>query len=498
MGPSLTACSLACTVRTQYLASLLLMPPENAKNIDRWHHQTDLLVVGFGCAGAAAALEAEAAGARVTLLDKASGAGGTTANSGGVIYLGGGTPLQTDCGFEDSPEEMFKYLMASCGPAPDEDRVRAYSEGSVEHYHWFLERGVPFKAVYYPHYSGEPPTDDGLVFSGSEEAWPYNTIARPAPRGHVPQAPHQAGPLLMQKLEAAVTATSVEVLTDTRCQRLVLDEGRVVGAVASRDGRDFVVRADRGVVLATGGFIENKEMVRTHAPLLQKCKYRVGAGGDDGSGIRMGAEAGGATCNMSYGSVSLPIIPPKSLLKGIMVDEQGQRFINEDVYYGLLGAAALYKAKGRAYLILDGDTYEPPEVERELAGVGEDAAELERKLGMAPGALEGTLEQYNRYAVDGQDPAFHKAAGYVVPLRAPYAALDCTTENSLYAVFTLGGLWTDTGGGVLDPDGQRVPGLWAAGRASAALSAPGYSSGLSIGDGTFFGRRAGREAAASK
>ena len=107
------------------------MPPENAKNIDRWHHQTDLLVVGFGCAGAAAALEAEAAGARVTLLDKASGAGGTTANSGGVIYLGVGTPLQTDCGFEDSPEEMFKYLMASCGPAPDEDRVRAYSEGSV-------------------------------------------------------------------------------------------------------------------------------------------------------------------------------------------------------------------------------------------------------------------------------------------------------------------------------------------------------------------------------
>ncbi len=471
------------------------MAIEQLKDIERWHHETDLLVVGFGCAGAAAAIEAAAAGAEVAILEKASGAGGTTASSGGVIYLGGGTPLQTDCGFEDSPEDMFKYLMASCGPAPDEERIRAYSEGSVEHYYWFEAQGVPFKAVFYPHYSGEPPTDDGLVFSGSEQAWPYNTIARPAPRGHVPKAPHQAGPLLMQKLEASVAKTAARVFTDTRCDSLVVDDGRVVGAVTRRDGEPFAVRARKGVVLATGGFIENKEMVRSHAPLLQKCKYRVGAGGDDGSGIHLGISAGGATRNMSYGSVSLPIIPPKKLLKGIMVNEQGQRFINEDVYYGLLGEAALYKAGGRAYLILDGDTYEPPEVERELAGVGEDAAELEAKLGLAAGSLAATLELYNRYARDGQDPLFHKSADYLVPLEAPYAALDCTTDNSLYAVFTLGGLWTDAEGGVLDADGQRVAGLWAAGRSSAALSAPGYSSGLSIGDATFFGRRAGREAA---
>lgn len=474
-----------------------LLPAHKHRPNEDWHHETDLLVVGFGCAGAAATIEATAAGSSVTVVEKAGGAGGTTAGSGGVIYLGGGTPLQTDCGFEDSAEEMFKYLMASCGPAPDEQRIRAYAEDSVEHYHWFLAQGVPFKAVFYPHYSGEPPTEDGLVFSGSEQAWPYNTIAKPAPRGHVPEAPHQAGPLLMQKLEASVTRTPAEVLTDTRCDSLVVEDGRVVGAETTRSGKPFRIGTRKGVVLTTGGFIENKEMVRTHAPLLQKCKYRVGAGGDDGSGIRMGMAAGGATLNMSHGSVSLPIIPPKKLLKGIMVNEQGQRFINEDVYYGLLGEAALYKASGRAYLILDGDTYEPPEVERELAAVGENLAELERNLHMPAGSLEATLGLYNRYAKDGQDPAFHKSPEYVVPLEPPYAALDCTTDNSLYAVFTLGGLWTDPDGAVLDAEGQRVAGLWAAGRAAAALSAPGYSSGLSIGDATFFGRRAGRQAAVS-
>jgi 1-acyl-sn-glycerol-3-phosphate acyltransferase len=77
--------------------------------------------------------------------------------SGGVIYLGGGTPVQKECGFDDTPEEMFKYLMASCGPCRNEAKIRAYSQDSVGQYQWLVEHGVPFKAVFYPHYSGEPP-----------------------------------------------------------------------------------------------------------------------------------------------------------------------------------------------------------------------------------------------------------------------------------------------------------------------------------------------------
>ena len=472
--------------------------PRLTRDVVSFDHDTDVLVVGLGCAGAAAAIDASRAGARVTALERAGGAGGTSSMSGGVIYLGGGTGLQKACGFEDSPEDMFKYLMASCGPYPEEEKIRLYCEHSVEHYDWFVDIGLPFKPVYYPHYSGEPPTDDGLVFSGSEQAWPYCEIARPAPRGHVSQTTHQTGWLLMQKLGEALDKTDAEVFTDSRCCSLVIDDdGAIVGAVTVRDGEELTIRATRGVILATGGFINNKLMLDSYAPMLNRCKFRVGAEGDDGSGIRMGMGVGGAAVNMGMGSISLPIIPPKSLQKGILVNAQGQRFINEDAYYGALGEHALFRQDGKAYLVLDGETFVRPEVEREVAGVGETIEELEGALGMPAGALAATIGVYNRYAENGEDPLYHKRPEWIAPLRPPYGAYDCTTENSLYAAFTLGGLRTDVDGRVLTADDEVITGLYAAGRATACLAAPGYSSGLSIGDGTFFGRRAGRAAAAS-
>ena len=83
-------------------------------------------------------------------------------------------------------------------------------------------------------------------------------------------------------------------------------------------------------------------------------------------------------------------------------------------------------------------------------------------------------------------------------MKPPFGALDCTVETSIYAAFTLGGLQTDLDGRVLTPAGDAIPGLWAAGRATSGLAVGGYSSGLSLGDGTFFGRRAGRAAASGR
>ena len=105
-----------------------------------WDEEVDVLVVGLGAAGAAAGLEASAQGANTLILERASGGGGTSAMSGGVIYLGGGTALQKACGFDDSPEEMFKYLMASTGDAPDETKMRMYCEGSVAHFDWLCSQ----------------------------------------------------------------------------------------------------------------------------------------------------------------------------------------------------------------------------------------------------------------------------------------------------------------------------------------------------------------------
>ena len=102
-----------------------------------------MVIVGAGGAGVCAALEARAAGAEVLVLERAWKGGGTSAQASGQLYMGGGTPLQKACGFEDDPEEMYKYLVASCGPGADAAKIRLYCERSVEHYHWITGRGVP-------------------------------------------------------------------------------------------------------------------------------------------------------------------------------------------------------------------------------------------------------------------------------------------------------------------------------------------------------------------
>jgi 3-oxo-5alpha-steroid 4-dehydrogenase len=461
--------------------------------------EVDVLVVGLGAAGAAAALEASHSGAKTLVLERAGGGGGTSAMSGGVLYLGGGTALQKACGFEDSAEEMSRYLMASSGPTPDEAKISLYCEGSVEHYDWIVAQGVPFKPTFYYGCSGEPPTDDGLVWSGAERAHPFPGIARPAPRGHVPAHPHQTGPLLMQKLCAAVDASPARVEMNHRCVALVkARDGAIVGAVAESFGRERAVRARRGVVIATGGFILNDEMLAAHQPLAGRCRMRVAADGDDGSGIRLGLAAGGAAIHMDAASISLPVTQPWGLKRGILVNAQGQRFINEDTYYGRLGEWALLHHGGRAWLVVDDEVFEKPDYDFSLVAVGETPAELERELALPPGSLEATLGLYNRHAERGVDPVFHKQPEYVKPLTAkPFGAIGCSTDDALYAAFTLGGLRTDVDGRVVDPEGRPIPGLFAAGRASSGIAVGSYSSGVSLGDGTFFGRRAGRAAAAA-
>ena len=469
----------------------------DAAAVTRWDAEVDVLVVGLGAAGAAATLEAADAGAETWVLERAGGGGGTSAMSGGVLYLGGGTALQKACGFEDSPEAMYAYLMASVGPAPDETKIRPYCEASVEHFDWVCAQGVPFKPVFYDGISGEPPTDDGLVWSGSEQCHPYCDLAPPAPRGHVPAMTWQTGPLLMRKLVAAVEASPARLVANHRVTALVRErDGRIAGVAAESFGARRLLRARRGVVLSTGGFIHDDTLLEAHAPLARRCMVRVGAEGDDGSGIRLGVAAGAATRHMDAVSISLPATQPWGLKRGVLVDERGQRFVNEDAYYGVLGEQALLHRGGRAWLVVDDAVFEKPDYERAVSAVAETPAELERELSLPAGSLEATLAVYNRHAEAGEDPVFHKHRDYLQPLRAaPFGAFDCTAESSIYAAFTLGGLATDPEARVLDPDGDPIPGLFAAGRATSGISVGGYSSGLSLGDGTFFGRRAGRGAA---
>src|SRR6056297_4271482 len=96
------------------------------RDVAAWDHEVDVLVVGYGCAGVCAAIEAREAGARVLVLERAGGPGGTSISSGGFVYAGGGTVLQKALGYEDSAENMFRYMMAACGPEPDESLIAPY------------------------------------------------------------------------------------------------------------------------------------------------------------------------------------------------------------------------------------------------------------------------------------------------------------------------------------------------------------------------------------
>jgi succinate dehydrogenase/fumarate reductase flavoprotein subunit len=471
--------------------------PRSARTIARWDDEADVVIVGFGGAGACAAIEARERGADVLLLERAGGGGGTTALSTGQIYLGGGTPIQQQCGFRDTPEAMFRYLAASCGPGADEAKIRAFCESSVEHYHWLVRQGVPFKSSFYGDGSYTP-TDDCLSYSGSELCWPYRTLAPPAPRGHtVQQDGIEAGGMLMRKLVAATERSGSRISTDILCETLVLNDDReVVGVVAREQQTERCYRARGGVILAAGGFINNKQMVERYAPLLRKCRFRAASDGDDGRGIRMGMGAGGAAIRMDVGCVVLPFTVPKKLIQGVLVNRQGMRFISEDLYQTVVGEAALLRENGEVFLITDVETFERPFAPTEIAAVEETVEDLETALAFPEGSLQQTLAFYNRHAACGEDPLFHKSPENLTPLvHPPYAALDFTTDKALYTVFTLGGLHTLPTGQVLNADGDVIEGLYAAGRTTSGIAAQGYSSGLSIADATFFGRRAGLHAA---
>lgn len=470
--------------------------PIRLRDVPRFDQEADVLVVGLGLAGTSTALEASATGAEVIALERAGAGGGASALSGGLIYMGGGTPVQVAAGFEDSEEEMYKFLMAVSEPGADEEKIRLYCEGSLEHFHWFEKHGVPFKRSFYDEPGLEPKTDDCLVYTSGEDCHPWNQIARPAPRGHKAQVPQRGGGLLMQCMLAALAATPTRVETGSRVEALVVaDDGEVVGLLARNAGEDRYLRARQGVALTAGGFIMNESMRRLHAPVLDRVTDYNGTDGDDGSGIRLGQGAGGATLRMHLGEVALPYTIPNDLSRGIYVNGHGQRFINEDTYYGHVGTEGLYGQHGEVYLLLDDATFQRGLVRMEPSWVAETIEELAREAGLPEDSLVRTVELYNRGAARGEDPLFHKRPERVVPLvNPPYALVDCRiASGAVWSGFTIGGLRTSVDGEVLDLDGQAIAGLYAAGRTAAIFSGHGYAgSGASLGDASFFGRRAGR------
>ncbi len=478
---------------------------EHFEQVSLFDEDADVVVVGYGIAGACAALEARRKGADVLVVERASAGGGASALSSGLFYLGGGTEVQKACGYDDDAQNMYRFMTASMG-TESAALIRRYCDDNVEHFNWLEAQGVPFERSCYKDKAVFLLGTEGLLSTGNEKVWPYREIATPVPRGHqVTGEGESTGNAAMQPLLSRCEAEGVRASYDSRLEALILDHsGRVCGVRFMQDGSSRYVRARRGVVLATGGFAMNADMVQEKLTQLSPTAEALGSSYTDGSGIQAGELAGGTTEAMDQFIATASIYPPGQLIKGIIVNTDGQRFVAEDSYHGRTAAFISEQQGQRAFLIVDAEIFAYPEIEsarHELIDGYETIDEMEQGLGIPKGALVSTMDRYNRAAREGLDPDYMKHPEWVKPLdQGPYAAFDISFSRSVYLFMTLGGLKTNEHAQVLSEQGVPVAGLYAAGACAAHIPKSGksYASGMSLGPGSYFGRVAGRHLMAAK
>src|ERR1700752_4188042 len=430
--------------------------PVAASSISSWDQEADVVIAGYGVAGAAAAVEAARSGADVVVLERTGSCGGAAAMAGGFIYLGGGTALQKACGFTHSVDNIGACLNVAMGPGADENRIADYCAGSVAHFDWLVGCGVPFKAEFFSEPGWEPMGDQGLMYSGGENSYQFNTIATHAPRGQDPpmqnrkQGEASAGYMLMKPLVDTATTAGARALYDVRVQCLIVEsDGRVVGVCARKYGTDVVVRARRGVVLATGSFAYNDAMVAQYAPRIAG-RPAASIEQHDGQAIRMAQALGADLAHMDATEVAI-FIDPQQLVRGILVNGRGQRYVTEDTYPGRIGQLTLYQQDYTAYLIIDGDAQEeamnswsPKFMLRAATWVADTVADLERDMGVPQGSLQATVAAYNEGAARGEDPLLHKKPEWIKRIGSPVGAIDLRESTR---GFTLGGLGNTFDGG---------------------------------------------------
>ena len=470
--------------------------------VAEWSDAADILVVGYGIAGACGAIEACEAGTSALVLERSSGCTGSSSLASGHFYLGGGTAVQKACGFEDSAAALGDYLIATT-ESPEFDKIEAFSEGCVQLFDWLEAHGIPFERSYFPTKAVVQPGRECLIWTGNERVWPFNEKARPAPRGHklAWEGQEGAGGLLMRELAQSAERAGVRTLFNVQVDALVMDGERVVGVGALRFGERRYFRAQRGVLLAGGGFGRNSKMLAHHLPRFEGVNI-VGGQYEDGSTISLGMDAGAATAHLDGMLVTSPIYPPEQLLKGILVNAKGQRFVAEDSYHTRTSLAIIEQPKGIAYLIVDASIFAYPEWHKHANQCLVDGFEaieaMEMRLQMPSGALLQTMSCYNADAALGTDAQFGKQQQWLKPLdEAPWAAFDFSFGRAIFNGFTLGGLRISVDAEVLGSKGGQIPGLYAAGACASMLAhdARNYASGISLAAGAFFGRRAGRRIA---
>jgi 3-oxosteroid 1-dehydrogenase len=542
----------------------------------------DVVVIGSGAAGMTAALSARQQGLSVLILEKAATFGGSTARSGAGIWVRNNEVLQA-AGVVDTPAQAATYLDAVVGDEVSAERKAAYLAQGPAMISFILKH-TPLKfrfmagySDYFPELPGglaggasiEPElfngrllgselarltapylaVPPGVAIFGGEYRWlnlaavnakgvsvAAGAVARYSGarlRGEVPLTMGQA---LAGGLRAGLLGAQVPVWHDTPLLDLQRDSrGRVTGVWALREGQRQFIAARRGVVIASGGFEHNLAMRLRHQQQPITTDWTVGAASNTGDGIQAGQRIGAALGLMDdawWGPViPLPegpyfVLSERSLPGSIMVDDQGQRFVNEAAPYTEF-VHTLYRRVAQGHSVNNWMVIDQRNRNRYLfktslpglglpkawfeAGVAHKAATLEelaRKMGVNPATLRQTVTRFNAQAAAGRDLDFQRGDSaydryYADPAVRPNPSLAALQQAPFYAfqirpgdLGTKGGLLTDARARVLHEDGQPIDGLYAAGNASAAVMGRSYAgAGSTLGPAMTFGFVAGQDLA---
>lgn len=439
--------------------------------------KADVVVIGSGAAGIAAALEAKRAGASVLVLEKLPHVGGNTYICGGIVY-GTGSKIQAKYGLEgDSVDALAKYWMDRAEGNANADLVRFVAEHSGETIDWMVENGVEL---------GDNISSPGTagVKRGIKTA--------------------NGGVGFIIPLTNKAQEEGVEILLNTRATELITKDGVVCG-VKAEAGNDTLNITAGAVVLASGGFDADYEVTKKYSPELAS-ETSYASPGNTGDGIVM-AQAVGADTVFKGGVIGFRAVPGvtyRDPINGLRtanclsVTEKGVRYTNETIDYPIFYANMKKTGSDMFYSIFDSATANETmekAVEGGFAYKADSLEELAALAGMPADALEASVKRYNELCAKGSDDDFGKAADKMVAIgKAPFYALKVVPAT----IGSMGGVKIDLQTQVLNTAGAAIPGLYAAGAvANGDFFYQTYpASGSAIQFGFTTGRVAGQQAAA--
>lgn len=425
----------------------------------------DVIVVGGGGAGMAAATRLAQLGKSVILVEKSGFLGGAISVSGGNQVVMG-SQLQIDNGVaDDSVESMVADFEANGANKNNKEILTLFAENVGATTDWLVAScGVTFEEGL--HQLGEYSHNRELAYTGG-------------------------GAGFAEAMRKAVEEAGVQVLLNTKAESLIADNGTVTGVKAASSDADYTLTAGN-VVLATGGYGANKDMLTDE----MKSALYYGPASSTGEGIQMAQAVGAQTANMEYGKrypngIEVSEGMAKSTIAGnivgwtmsaILVNKDGNRVVNEKASNRTILEEELKQEGGELYLLLDAETFEAWKAKLAPAGIsdadiekyleangtatpvfahGETLEEAAAAAGINADNLKATVEKYNGFVAKGSDDDFGRAATYLTKTigEGPYYIVE---QKPRFAT-TMGGLVINTSMQVLNESGEPISGLYAAG-----------------------------------